>query len=206
MATGLSRVGIKVDTSQIGQAEIKINGLGNALDKLARRAKKVEPPKFRKNAVRKLKNTVYALGESILLNMSWNTQVGDIDKLVAGYAKGATGVQRLYRQLYETRQDRYGLPVDVGYHAGSYQYSKARIPQFISEIRERDEMLADFKSDFMREFKLGDVFYITAQGPAFKLMEAGVIGQAEGIIKPTIQSVMRTYAFDMQQAYNASAR
>lgn len=197
-----SRLAIRINTVDFGEAEIKINALGNSLDKLARRSKNVKMPEFRKNATRKIKNMVYALAENILLNMSWNTQVGDIDKLLAGYAAGANPTQRAYRRLYEGRQSAYGLPVDVGYHAGAYGYSMTASPQMIPEIRDQQDMLADFKRDFYAKFKLGDTFYVAASGPAYKYMEQGVIGSIEGIIKPTIASVMRTYAFDMRQAYN----
>lgn len=201
----LSRVAIKVNVSDIKNAGIKINGLGNALDKVARRAKNLkELPSVRMNATRKLKNMVYALAENIILNFNVNTHVGDIDKLMAGYAANATQTEKNYRRLYETRQNRYGLPVDVGYHAGAYVYSTTPIPEFKPEIRDQVDMLQDFKRDFYSQFDIRktDVFYIGASGPAYRYMEAGVIGDAQGIIKPTIDWVMKTYAFDMKAAYD----
>ena len=198
----LSRVGIRVNTAEMLEADIKLTGLGNALDALARRTKKVQLPKFRANAVRKLKNMVYALAEDIILSMNINTKVGDIDRLLAGYAENPTREASAYRRLYEMRQDRYGLPVDVGYHAGSFFYSMTPSPPLVPVIRDQVDMLADFRRDFYKSYKLGDTFYIAATGPAFRYMEMGKIGDPSGIIKPTIASVMKTYAFDMAAAYN----
>lgn len=198
----LSRVGIRVNTAEMLEADIKLTGLGNALDALARRSKKVQLPQFRKNAVRKLKNMVYALAENIILNMNINTKVGDIDRLMAGYAENPTREATAYRRLYEMRQERYGLPVDVGYHAGSFSYSMTPSPPLVPVIRDQVDMLADFRRDFYKSYKLGDTFYIAATGTAFRYMEMGKIGNPSGIIKPTIASVMNTYAFDMVAAYN----
>lgn len=197
----LSRIGIRINTADFLEAEIKLTGLGNVLDKLARRSKTVKMPEFKPRAVRKLKNMVYALAENVILNMNINTKVGDIDRLLAGYAEGASREATAYRRLYEMRQDVYGLPVDVGYHAGSFVYSHSPAPAFVPEIRDQVDMLADFRREFYASYKLGDTFYIAAQGPAFRYMEMGKIGQAQGIIKPTIDSVMRTYKFDMAAAY-----
>ena len=202
----LSRVGIRVNTAEMLEADIKLTGLGNALDALARRSKNVKLPPFRANAVRKLKNMVYALSENIILNMNVNTRVGDIERLMAGYSEGASREATAYRRLYEMRQDMYGLPVDVGYHAGAFQYSMSPAPAFVPEIRDQMEMLAEFWRDFYSSYKLGDVFYIAAQGPAYRYMEMGKIGDVQGIIKPTIDSVMSTYKFDMAAAYAADGR
>ena len=202
----LSRVGIRVNTAEMLEADIKLTGLGNALDALARRSKKVQLPPFRANAVRKLKNMVYALAENIILNMNINTKVGDIDRLMAGYAENPTREATAYRRLYEMRQERYGLPVDVGYHAGAFQYSMSPAPAFVPEIRDQTEMLSDFRREFYASYKLGDVFYIAAQGPAYRYMEMGKIGDVQGIIKPTIDTVMRTYKFDMAAAYAVDGR
>lgn len=198
----LSRVGIRVNTAEMLEADIKLTGLGNALDALARRSKNVKLPPFRANAVRKLKNMVYALSENIILNMNVNTRVGDIERLMAGYSEGASREATAYRRLYEVRQDMYGLPVDVGYHAGSFSYSMTPSPTLVPVIRDQVDMLADFRQDFYKSYKLGDTFYVAATGPAFRYMEMGKIGGPSGIIKPTIASVMNTYAFDMAAAYN----
>jgi len=202
--SGLSRVGVRIDTSEWKKADIALTGLGNALKRLARGKKEVEMPNFRKNATRKAKAMIYALAENVLLNLSMNTKIGDIDKLMAGAAEGAkkenpTAFQ--YFEMYKHRQTKYGLPMNVGYHAGAYTYSESRIPKFKNQITERDQMVANFKKDFMANFTLGDTFYVTALGPAYKYMNMGIIGQPEGIITPTLSSVMATYKFDMAVAY-----
>lgn len=204
MAAPLNRIAIRVNTADFLQADIKLTGLGNALDKLARRSKSIKRQEFdvRANATRKLKNMVYALAENIILNMNINTKVGDIDRLLAGFAEGASREATGYRRLYEIRQDAYGLPVDVGYHAGAYTYSTSPSPAFVPEIRDQVEMLSDFQREFYSSYSLGDTFYIGAQGTAYKYMEVGKVGDPQGVIKPTIDSVMRTYKFDMQAAYN----
>ncbi len=202
----LSRIGIRINTSDFLDAEIKLTGLGNALDKLARRSKNVKMPEFKPRAVRKLKNMVYALAENVILNMNINTKVGDIGRLLAGFKTVGSDPSNGYARLYVLRQDAYGLPVDVGYHAGAFQYSMSPAPAFVPEIRDQTEMLAEFRRDFYSSYKLGDVFYIAAQGPAYRYMEMGKIGDVQGIIKPTIDSVMSTYKFDMTAAYAVDGR
>ena len=202
----LSRIGIRINTSDFLDAEIKLTGLGNALDKLARRSKNVKMPEFKPRAVRKLKNMVYALAENVILNMNINTKVGDIGRLLAGFKTVGSDPSNGYARLYVLRQDAYGLPVDVGYHAGSFSYSVTPSPPLIPVIRDQVDMLADFRQDFYKSYKLGDTFYIAATGPAFRYMEMGKIGGPSGIIKPTIASVMNTYAFDMAAAYAADGR
>lgn len=197
----LSRIGIRINTSDFLDAEIKLTGLGNALDRLARRSKNVKMPEFKPRAVRKLKNMVYALAENVILNMNINTKVGDINRLLAGFKTVSSDPSNGYARLYVLRQDAYGLPVDVGYHAGAYTYSHSAVPAFVPEIRDQVDMLADFRREFYSKYKLGDTFYIAAQGPAYRYMEMGLVGQAEGVIKPTIDSVMQTYKFDMAAAY-----
>lgn len=197
----LSRIGIRINTSDFLDAEIKLTGLGNALDKLARRSKNVKMPEFKPRAVRKLKNMVYALAENVILNMNVNTKVGDIDRLLAGFKTVGSDPSNGYARLYVLRQNAYGLPVDVGYHAGAYEYSMTPAPNFVPEIRDQVDMLTKFRREFYSTYKLGDQFYIAAQGPAYRYMEMGKIGDPEGVIKPTIESVMRTYKFDMAAAY-----
>ena len=50
---------------------------------------------------------------------------------------------------------------------------------------------------------LGDKFYIAAKGPAFAIFEGGNNPQVgpEGIVKPTLDSVMAVYANTLLNAY-----
>ena len=97
----------------------------------------------------------------------------------------------------------YGINMQVGYHAGAYTYSEVRNPAFIPEIRDYSEMMTDIMKSFKSSYQIGDVFYIAAQGPAYKFMQAGELPSApDGLVKPTMQQILSTYKIDMQNAYN----
>jgi len=195
MSVGLSRLSFKIDTSELLQGEIALNALGNSLDKLARKRKSLEMPKFRKNATRKIKGMVLALAMNVASYMSENTPIGD-EKRINSPGK--------YRQMYEARYDKYRLPMQAGYHAGAYRFSESNIPEFKqgAAITEYKDMLSVVQKEFMSNYTIGDVFYIGAKGPAYKFFEQGAFDSApDGVIKPTLQQVMATYKFDMQMAY-----
>lgn len=194
----ISRITFKVDTSGMLSGDLSLQALGNALSKLKRKKQTLEMPNFRRNAIRKLKNVAYALALNIASNAYANTPVGDSDKIV----KDAR-----YRRMYAYRRNKYGIAMIPGFHAGAYSYGETSIPTFKKEIRSFDQMLSDLKADFTEQFELGDVFYIGAKGPAYGFFEKGFVDSApDGVVKPTIQSIMSSYKADLQAAYARRAR
>ncbi len=194
----LGRISFKIDTTGLKEGDLSLQALGNALDKLRRKKTSLEMPDFRKNAIRKLKNVAYALAVNVASNAYANTPVGDADKI-------ATSKQ--YFNMYKYRAQRYGIAITPGFHAGAYSYAETKIPKFDREIKSFDQMLANLKMDFEANFELGDVFYIAAKGPAYTLFEKGFIDSApDGVVKPTLQSIMSSYKADINAAYARRAR
>lgn len=202
----LSRIGIRIDSSELYDADVAIQGLGNAIEKISRKRRSIELPKFRKNATRKLHNVMLALATNIAYNFSINTPVGDTERIYQGLEPNANNTDRNYARLYANRLADYGISMQSGYHAGAYVYSEKSVPDFNPRINSIEEMLAQVKADFNNNYVLGDVFYIAAKGPAYKFMSQGDIGDGEGVLQPTISSIMSTYAMDLQAAYSKRAR
>lgn len=197
MSYSLFRISFKIDTSELLDGEIKINALGNALDKLARKSKRVDDFTFRKNATKKLKNMVIALAKNVATNAYENTPVGDESRLE---------YDNNYLKLYRQRATKFGIDIAVGYHRGAYSYSDSKIPEFHGQILSYDEMISNIVYDVKSNYKIGDTFYIGAKGPAYGFFEKGFIASApDGVAKPTIESIMQTYAFDLQAAYSKKA-
>lgn len=194
----LSRISFKIDTTGLKEGDLSLQALGNALDKLRRKKHSLEMPDFRKNAIRKLKNVAYALAVNVASNAYVNTPVGDSDKIASS---------KEYFKMYQMRSYKYGIDITPGFHAGAYSYAETRIPKFDKEIKSFDQMLSKLKLDFESNFELGDVFYVGAKGPAYALFEKGYIDSApDGVVKPTLQSIMSSYKADITAAYARRAR
>lgn len=198
MAT-LGRIVIRVNTAGLKEGELKINALGTAIDNALRKAKKVHmPEKLPARAVRMMRNATRALALNIAMNMSLNTPIGDDERIAAG-ASGDPAHKRYFR-LYKERQTKFSIEAKAGYHQGAYKYSNTPVPTFEPEIKTRDQMLKDVKKDFIQDFKIGDTFYIGAQGPAYAAMQGkGIIGDSN-IAKDTLREVMLVYKSVMQAA------
>lgn len=192
----LTRLAFEVNTAELLEAEISFRALGNALTKLSRRAKRVEIPPFRKNATRKMKNMILSFAINITDTAMLNTPIGDIQKI-----DEKTNFR--YWEMYDVRADAYGIEMIPGFHQSSWRYSETKNPVFDPEIYGLNKAEANVIKDFKLNYKIGDTFYIAAKGPAFGLMESGVIDTPSqgGIVQPTIQQVMATYKVDMMAAY-----
>lgn len=202
----LSTIGIKVDTSDLVNADGKLQNLENALGRLAtagsnkalgsgRSSGKLKF-KFRANATRKMKNVVLAIAEEIGRHLNSYTIMGDAGKL----KQGSATYSFQYAKLYQKREHRYGIEQEVGFHKGAYVYTESiRGLSNQTEVRDLNEMMSDIKSDFRVNYTLGDTFYIGASGPAYKYFEKGVIGQP--VLQPTLRSVMLIYRAVAEAAY-----
>ncbi len=198
----LSRIGIEVDTTDLRKADISLRALGNAINKLDRRKRQLEMPAFKTYAVAKLKRVVFTIAMNIASNFYMNTHQGDDERIAEGKKDTATAIDKKYFEMYQRRNRRYGIPMQAGYHAGAYSYSETKIPKLTKVVKTQAEMLEQVKRDFLNNYTLGDKFYITAKGPAYQFMQKGDIGDGDGIVRPTIEAVMRTYSTQIQAAYN----
>jgi hypothetical protein len=187
----LSFISYQIDTTDIKKGEIALRALGSALSKLDRKRRPIEVEKFRANATRKMSNLVLEFTIR-LANLAYeNTPMGDDDRIYAGAKAGATDADRQYTRLYANRLAQYGIPMEAGYHAGAYVYSKSKIPALVPEIKDKPEMLADIKRAFNASYKAGDVFYLAAKGPAYKYFINGEI--ADSSVIPNINTIMQAY-------------
>ena len=203
MRARISRISYRIDTSDLLKLEVSLNALGSELSKLDRKGASLELPKFRKNATRKITGMIQALALNVANAAYDNTPIGDQGKIDEGISGKGSRTAVSYARLYSNRLMNYGLAMQTGYHAGAYNYSTVRNPAFVPHIRDDSEMLTSIMKAFRSSYKIGDVFYIAAQGPAYKFMQAGDLPSApDGLVKPTMQQILSTYKIDMQNAYN----
>lgn len=200
----MQQVGIKVTTSALLEAKKKVETMLGALSKIEKRAKNVaiSSEKRLTNTIKKIETSVFVVANNVITNLYTNTHQGDIESLMAGALNQGTQAERNYYKLYEKRKDDLGLPIDVGYHAGSYRYSESVVVQFAPIINDISDMQSDLKSALESQYSLGDTFYVMGVGPALGLIESGQYGPSSGILKPTLDSVMRTYKMALSSAYN----
>ena len=203
MRARISRISYRIDTSDLLKLEISLNALGSELSKLDRKGASLEVPKFRRNATRKINGMIQALALNVAQSAYENTPIGDQGKLEDGMQAGASRRAASYARLYANRMVDYGINMQTGYHAGAYTYSEVKNPSFIPEIRTYSEMMTSITTSFRSSYQIGDVFYIAAQGPAYKFMQAGDLPSApDGLVKPTMQQILSSYKIDMMTAYN----
>lgn len=133
---------------------------------------------------------VMKTASSIANIASGNTPIGDSDSL-EGNAN--------YRRLYEMRQQRFSIPVEVGFHRGAWVYSETPSVDFSNKINSPSEMLQGVQADLYTSYQLGETFYIAAKGPAYGILNSGANRQApDGIVAPTVQEVIEIYKLNIQ--------
>lgn len=142
---------------------------------------------------RKLENMVENFAVEIAEKASQETPIGnqaDIDK----------GSGR-YWSFYKERL-KLGLPMEVGYHKGAWDFSTTSNFPFIKRIRSVVEMLNDVRGE-SESVVLGKDFYIGATGPGFYGLEhTGLSAQApNGIMKPTLNLILQVQKSDLQRFY-----
>ena len=199
----MQQVGIKIVTSDLLKAKTKIESLLSALGKIEKRSKNVDVSSNNRltSILKKIETAVFIVADNVITNLYSSTHQGDINSLMAGMSGNGTRSQSSYFRYYQRRQEDLGLPVDVGYHAGSYRYSESLTVQFRPVINSIDDLQLDLKMAIGSEYNIGDTFYVMGIGPALGIIESGQYGDQEGILKPTIDSVMRTYKSELSAAY-----
>lgn len=142
---------------------------------------------------RKLKYMVAGFAKEITELASSNTPVGDAEALANRYS---------YRQYYEKRNDRFGIEVDIGFHAGAWVYSQDGTPVFDPTIYPDENTSEKAFQQAKDIYKLGQTFYIAATGPGYEDLNKGSSPKApEGIIAPTMQAITGMYSIQLSDYY-----
>lgn len=140
---------------------------------------------------RKLKAMVAGFTKEMTTIVVENTPIGDEDRL-----ENDEG----YRGLYRQRWKMYKIPMEVGYHAGSWRLSITGHEILDATIypAERPPIEA---SDIVKssEYQLGTTFYIMSNGPGIIALENGESPWApNGIVEPSMQEIAATYKVNLK--------
>lgn len=144
--------------------------------------------------------------------------VSGLESMVRGFAYEITqhainntplGNAEQYLSLYRRRYERTGLYPQEGFARGSWQATNNVEPHGIQANYGTDAgsvALLQAKTS-IANYKIGETVYITNTGPYINLLEGGSSAQApEGIIKPTMQDIMASYAVDLRRYYDKAAK
>jgi hypothetical protein len=138
---------------------------------------------------RKMVNMVVGFAYNVALSASDNTPLG---------------VEGRYDNLYELRRLNYGIEATPGFHMGAWRYTESGSLSFDPNIYAPEEAVGRVMQDARASYKIGDVFYIGAKGPAYQELENGSSGKApDGIMRPAIQQLMSIYLTDLQSFYRS---
>jgi hypothetical protein len=142
---------------------------------------------------------VSQFAEHLIVTASDNTPIGDqaeLDAYFAGSAGFGSGpvFPNKYVSYYLRRVQRYGIEARTGFHQGAWIFSQDASLEFDSTIVDISTMKRAASMDFTNNFKLGEDFYIGAEGPGYRMLEEGGSAQApDGIMKPTVDQILDIY-------------
>ena len=143
---------------------------------------------FSKEFKIRLEGMTVKFAEEVAASAARNTPIGDAQQ---------------YPALYRLRQNKFGIPAIEGFHRGAWVYSKSAIPAFSPSINTITEMQNDVFAEADATYKLGDTFYITANGPAYVQLEQGLSDQApDGIMKPTLEVIKTAVESNLKYYYD----
>lgn len=145
---------------------------------------------------RRLKRMVEGFAYEVALTASQKTPIGDPDN----------GNQK-YLNWYKRRNDKWGIPIEPGYHKGAWQYSSDGNFVFKPDSTGESSGLdaANFtEQKAIAEYQLGEKFYIGAVGPGYADLENNTSLQTngQGIIKPTMDSIAISYKVDLKRYFD----
>lgn len=160
-----------------------------------------EVQKYKEEVELKLKSMVAMFAFETAQAISRNTPIGSASSLEAGELANGKGPFAAYLELYVKRNERWNIPVEVGYHRGALQYSESGDFPFTPDINSDYDASNSIYDDASSQYKIGDTFYIGAQGPAYDFLEDGKSEQApQGI---TIPALAEVYSIDLPSIYNS---
>lgn len=115
-----------------------------------------ELQKYAEDVERKLKAMVAGFAGDMVESASTGTKVINADLLATAKWQG----------IYEKRQDKFGIPIEPGYHAGAWKYVDGQLTFSNPNIRSTPEASSDAVSDARSQYNLGQRFSIGLIGPA----------------------------------------
>ncbi len=141
------------------------------------------------DTVNRMENMVRGFAYEVSLVAIDNTPLGDAEQ---------------YQKLYQRRFIRYGLAPQEGFAQGSWQVAFDNNLDFQELYGPNSgNTAAGSIKTHMLNYKLGDSFVIGNTGPYIVKLEAGYSDQApEGIMQPTVDSIMLTYKSDLVRYFN----
>ena len=144
---------------------------------------------------RRLKNMVAGFAREVSLAASNNTPVGSNDMFIE---------HSRYHNYYLDRKNKYGIPIEPGFHSGAWQYTETDTPTFTPVIFSKENAADDNFNEAESSYKLGDDFYIAATGPGYYALENGSSLQApSGITAPTLAAIESAHQADFRKYYDA---
>ena len=149
---------------------------------------------YRQDTVRRLENMVKGFSYIISKTAIENTPLGN----ASPEAEGG------YLEWYKLREIRTGLSPEEGFARGSWQVNTTGqfSMQALYGATSGTEALALVKTD-IASYKLGQTVYVGNKGFYIRLLENNYSQQTNelGIMKPTLDSIMRTYQVDLVRLF-----
>ena len=148
--------------------------------------------KFHEEAVRKMQGMVQRFSYMIAWTAIDNTPLGDSIK---------------WLDYYLARQKSMGLEPIEGFAKGSWRVSMDGTLEMQTLYGENsDEMAASIIKSDLEAYKLGETVMISNFGPYIIQLEKNYnkYNKHQPIMKPTIDSVMRTYQLSLDDYYKRS--
>ena len=144
---------------------------------------------YRQDTIRRLENMVKGLSYIISKTAIENTPLGNSEQ---------------YADLYRYRAERTGLAPEEGFARGSWQVNTTGqfSMQALYGATSGTEALTLVKSD-IASYKIGQTVYVGNKGFYIRLLENNYSQQTNelGIMKPTLDSIMRTYQVDLVRLF-----
>lgn len=148
-----------------------------------------ELEKHYRDTVERLEGMVRGFAYEVSLVAIENTPLGNAEE---------------YQKLYQRRFIRYGLAPQEGFAQGSWQVAFDNNLDFqeLYGANSGNTAAGSIKTH-MLNYKLGDSFVIGNTGPYIINLEGGSSDQApDGIMQPTVDSIMFTYKADLVRYFN----
>lgn len=144
---------------------------------------------YRQDTARRLENMVKGFSYIISKTAIENTPLGN---------------SKQYADSYRYRAERTGLAPEEGFARGSWQVNTTGqfSMQALYGATSGTEALTLVKSD-IASYKLGQTVYVGNKGFYIRLLENNYSQQTNelGIMKPTLDSIMRTYQVDLVRLF-----
>jgi hypothetical protein len=152
---------------------------------------------FHKEAVAGMERMVRKLSYTISFTAIDNTPIGD---------------SALHRSWYDRRTNdpsfqSFGLNPIEGFARGSWRASTDGTYEMQSIYGKESGQQAEYKIRMdLADYKLGETVMISNFGPYIKSLENNYSSQTrgQGIVSPTVDSVMRTYQYSLDDYYKQS--